>query len=443
MSSIDLAREPDIELGGILISPPTREIVAGGVRETLEPRVMQVLVALARRRGSVVSRAELKEICWGGRILGEDVIYRCIAVLRRIAGRHGGFALGTVARVGYRLVEAPDAAGRRPGVPESAPAILTEGAATDLYLRAKADCSQRTPEGLKRSISQFGALIASDPCFVPAFTGLADAHILACDYAAVPPWMAFPRAQAAATAALALDPHNAEANRALGFVDYWARQNLHGARRHFARALAADPQSPQTHMWLGNILSAAGDGLNAVRALRTARLLEPDSKAVQMDYAYALWLAEADDAQVEELRSLADEGAPNLVHKLLAHIALAQGDLAEFLSRSDQLASLTGDETVATYVASERAALARGGIGALLDLLTAEPPPRALIDCETLERHATFVSMAGRREQLLDLLSQAKAAGEVWTSWRPGQPRCSRWRGDIEVTRALSEISGR
>jgi predicted ATPase/DNA-binding winged helix-turn-helix (wHTH) protein len=104
VSSIDLAHEPDIEISGVLISPPTREVIAGGgVRETLEPRVMQVLVALAKRRGEVVSRAELIATCWGGRIVGEAVIYRCIAAIRRLGEKHGGFTLSTVARVGYRL----------------------------------------------------------------------------------------------------------------------------------------------------------------------------------------------------------------------------------------------------------------------------------------------------------------------------------------------------
>ncbi|WP_297695100.1 hypothetical protein, partial [Phenylobacterium sp.] len=43
----------------------------------LEPRVMQVLVALARERGEIVSRDDLIASCWAGRIVGEDAINRC------------------------------------------------------------------------------------------------------------------------------------------------------------------------------------------------------------------------------------------------------------------------------------------------------------------------------------------------------------------------------
>ena len=102
-SPIDLAREPRFTLGGAEVLPATRELVAAGRREVLEPRIMQVLVALARRRGEVVSRGELVAACWGGRAVSEDAINRSISVIRRLADAHGGFRIETVARVGYRL----------------------------------------------------------------------------------------------------------------------------------------------------------------------------------------------------------------------------------------------------------------------------------------------------------------------------------------------------
>jgi DNA-binding winged helix-turn-helix (wHTH) protein len=71
----------------------------------LQPRIMQVLVALAERRGEVVSHDELMARCWGGFAVSDDAIHRCIGRLRRLAEAHGGFRLETVPRVGYQLVE--------------------------------------------------------------------------------------------------------------------------------------------------------------------------------------------------------------------------------------------------------------------------------------------------------------------------------------------------
>jgi TolB-like protein/DNA-binding winged helix-turn-helix (wHTH) protein len=118
--SIDLASEADFTLGKIRVRPSLREVECAGDKETLEPRVMQVLVALARRRGEVTSRDQLVQECWAGRVVGEDALQRCIAKVRRLAEVKGGFTIDTIARVGYRLSEA--------GVTfavEPAPATLT------------------------------------------------------------------------------------------------------------------------------------------------------------------------------------------------------------------------------------------------------------------------------------------------------------------------------
>jgi DNA-binding winged helix-turn-helix (wHTH) protein/TolB-like protein len=103
--SIDLAREPDFRIGRLEVRPSTREVIAGETREVLEPRIMQVLVALSRRHGEVVSRDELIASCWGGRVVGEDAIQRAVAGVRRLGEANAAFAVETVARVGYRLVE--------------------------------------------------------------------------------------------------------------------------------------------------------------------------------------------------------------------------------------------------------------------------------------------------------------------------------------------------
>ena len=82
----------------------------GGASETLEPRIMQVLVALARKQGQVVSRDELIASCWEGRIVGEDALNRCISKVRKLGKAQSAFRLETIPRVGYRLRETGAAA---------------------------------------------------------------------------------------------------------------------------------------------------------------------------------------------------------------------------------------------------------------------------------------------------------------------------------------------
>ena len=108
--AIDLEREPPFAVGGATIDPVSREASYSGSQERLQPQTLKVLIALARRRNQVVTRHELVDSCWDGRIVGDDVINRCISLLRDFAERAGGFAIETVPKSGYRLVEAGAAA---------------------------------------------------------------------------------------------------------------------------------------------------------------------------------------------------------------------------------------------------------------------------------------------------------------------------------------------
>src|SRR4029078_11322741 len=102
-----LSAEPDFALGDVAVHPSLLEMTRGGHRQPVEPRVMQVLVALAGAGGAVVSRDELIQRCWEGRVVGDAAINRCIFRLRELADAGGGspsFQIETIPRVGYRLV---------------------------------------------------------------------------------------------------------------------------------------------------------------------------------------------------------------------------------------------------------------------------------------------------------------------------------------------------
>ena len=89
LNPISLAEEADFRLGNVEVRPSTRELRGPFGREVLEPRVMQVLVALARRRGETVSRDQLIVTCWEGRVVSEDAINRVLSRLRRLAEATG------------------------------------------------------------------------------------------------------------------------------------------------------------------------------------------------------------------------------------------------------------------------------------------------------------------------------------------------------------------
>lgn len=103
-NALALVYRPDFQLGEATIRPSIRTVEGPGGLATAEPRVMQVLLALADADGAVLSREDLLRLCWQGRIVGDDAVNRTIAAVRRIASEtQAGFGVETIPRIGYRL----------------------------------------------------------------------------------------------------------------------------------------------------------------------------------------------------------------------------------------------------------------------------------------------------------------------------------------------------
>lgn len=128
-----------LRLGDLTVDPAAGEMVGPGGREHVDPKVMQVLVTLARRAGEVVSRQELLAQVWPGVVVGDDVVSRCIYQLRRHLRQAGGAEhhaalLETLPRRGYRLnctpAQVPWEPHAAPG-PSASPVQVASTPATD------------------------------------------------------------------------------------------------------------------------------------------------------------------------------------------------------------------------------------------------------------------------------------------------------------------------
>src|SRR5258708_26020933 len=104
-ASVDLAREPDFRLGDLEVSPSACRVRSGSQVQRVEPKVMEVLVVFARHADQTVSRDQLIEACWGGRIVSDDAVSRVVAQVRSLARSLDPppCRLETVRKVGYRF----------------------------------------------------------------------------------------------------------------------------------------------------------------------------------------------------------------------------------------------------------------------------------------------------------------------------------------------------
>lgn len=109
--------------GSIQIHPRERRLVVGGRDVALGARALDVLVALAERAGSLVSKNDLLELCWPGVVVEENNLQVQVSTLRKVLGAH---AIATIPGRGYRLTltETSDGAEKQsrpmPGAPQAA-----------------------------------------------------------------------------------------------------------------------------------------------------------------------------------------------------------------------------------------------------------------------------------------------------------------------------------
>jgi DNA-binding winged helix-turn-helix (wHTH) protein/TolB-like protein len=150
----DLARAAAFGLGPLTVDPSTRQISGDGRTETVEPRVMRVLVALGETPGRVFSRDELIELCWDGQLVTDNAITRVISLLRHALDdlSSGAVRIETIKKVGIRLMVEPATPQTDPGSTEAA---------------KPAPARRRWPMRLLAALAVAGAAIAAWVAFHP------------------------------------------------------------------------------------------------------------------------------------------------------------------------------------------------------------------------------------------------------------------------------------
>lgn len=89
----------------LAIDPDARRVVAGARELDLTPTEFDLLVALARHPGQVLSREQLIELVWGADFYGTDRVVDVYVgqVRRKIEAMAGTTVIATVRGVGYRF----------------------------------------------------------------------------------------------------------------------------------------------------------------------------------------------------------------------------------------------------------------------------------------------------------------------------------------------------
>ena len=287
-----LADEADFAVGAIIARPSQSRIVANGKITRIEPRMMQVLVALTQARGATVARGELIDRCWGGLALSNDALNRVIARLRRVLHEAAaGEEIETLPKIGYRLVAA--AAAGTPAVtlePGGLPAaMLAENQLAELYRRALHGLEQPSREQLELAAALLREVTQRAPRSALAWAGLAEAQRMLMLY--LPPELqdsARSEAWQSAEHALALDPNTGDALATM--ADLVPRfGNWREIERRIEHALAIAPRSERLALVKAQFRAAIGDVEASAALFEQLRAANPLSARIAIGCAATLF----------------------------------------------------------------------------------------------------------------------------------------------------------
>lgn len=94
---------PRWAFGRYTLDEARRELRRDGALIKLEPKPLDLLLLLLRQAGELVTKHELIDTIWAGRVVTENVIARCITKLRDALGEDGAEQIVTVHGYGYRF----------------------------------------------------------------------------------------------------------------------------------------------------------------------------------------------------------------------------------------------------------------------------------------------------------------------------------------------------
>ena len=133
-----------------------RELRRNGRSIHLEPQVFDVLVHLVRNHSRVVTKDELQQAVWNGRVVSDDALTSRISAARRAIGDSGEDQqlIRTVQRRGFRFVGEVREQTARAGIAaetSSAPSAGAEGAT------GQAVTFLQTPDGVHLAVASAGS----------------------------------------------------------------------------------------------------------------------------------------------------------------------------------------------------------------------------------------------------------------------------------------------
>lgn len=440
--------------GEFTLDVQERRLQRGADVVRLAPKAFDVLVALLRHPGRLVSKDELLARVWPNSFVEEGILTVHVSALRRALNpgdetRPSAY-IETVARSGYRFaapvrhVDDPD---------DDSPMLSPVMRPVELYEcvgRGRSHLLAASYFDLSEAVDAFRAAIEIDATYAPAYAGLARARCAQGELRTVPHLEAFAEAKAVALRALAIDSACVDAHVALATVLFLHDWDWPAAERSLRRALALDPAHTEGLVQYGALMEALGRLDEGLQFKQQALVRTPRSPWLLVQIATSYWHQRKDDETlVWAQRALDLDQTHLLAVSLVMFLHAKRGELVSFLEERLKGAPPPGvsDDamTQMRQIAAEmRSVQAREGIkGVARYLADAVNDPRLEFDAllKLASRRAILYGDAGRLDEAFDYLDQAIAARDPALVYLSVAPQWDSLRSDSRFGQRLERLA--
>ena len=172
----------------------------------------------------------------------------------------------------------------------------------ELYLKGRSLLSRFEMKHIPEARRFFEQVLAIDPDFAPAISGLASCDFLLGFFGRLPFEAAMPAAEKGFRRALELDPDLSQARSLLGWVKMFYHWDIAGGVEEFDRALRIDPNDPIARHGMADYYMILGDRERSVEEVMAARRVDPLSRVTVIPVIGHLMMARRYEEALDETR---------------------------------------------------------------------------------------------------------------------------------------------
>jgi serine/threonine-protein kinase len=218
------------------------------------------------------------------------------------------------------------------------------------YLKGLFYWLKRAPEDFRKSRSYFEQAIDADPGYALAYSGLGNYYGFASGHGLMDPEEGWPKAEAAISKALELDPRLPEARHGRAGIR-WIYRDWAGAETEFRNAIQLNSNDAEAHNHYAAFLLAKGRFDEAISDRRDALTLDPLSTRYITNLGEAYYFAKRYNEAIGQYRQALElDPKDALVHEWLGDAYQRVGDERGALAEWRTALTLRGDAAVAKRI---------------------------------------------------------------------------------------------